>query len=66
MVKINAVLVNGFNDDEFNDDEIAELAGLALRNNIDVRFIELMPMVEGFGGFLAANRIRASLPELEA
>lgn len=61
-VKVNAVLVNGF-----NDDEIPELAGLTLRRDIDVRFIELMPMVEGFSdGYLTANRICDSLPELEA
>ena len=41
-VKVNAVLIGGF-----NDDEIPALAELTLRYPVDVRFIELMPMVEG-------------------
>ncbi|MGO1468415.1 MAG: GTP 3',8-cyclase MoaA, partial [Tissierella sp.] len=40
-VKINAVLVGGF-----NDDEIKELVDLTYKG-IDVRFIELMPIGEG-------------------
>lgn len=39
-VKVNAVLIGGF-----NDDEIEALAGLTLRYPVDLRFIELMPMV---------------------
>ena len=38
-VKINTVLMGGF-----NDDEIEALAALTLRYRVDVRFIELMPM----------------------
>jgi cyclic pyranopterin phosphate synthase len=38
-VKINAVLIGGF-----NDDEIPALADLTRRWPVDVRFIELMPM----------------------
>ena len=40
-VKINTVLIGGF-----NDDEIVNLVSLSEKKNIDVRFIELMPMVE--------------------
>ncbi len=40
-IKINTVLIGGF-----NDDEIAELADLTRREAIDVRFIELMPMYD--------------------
>lgn len=40
-VKINAVLIGGFNDDEIRD-----LAKLTMRLPVDVRFIELMPMYD--------------------
>ena len=40
-VKINAVLIGGF-----NDDEIETLAALTLRYPVEVRFIELMPMLD--------------------
>ncbi|MBO5340819.1 MAG: GTP 3',8-cyclase MoaA [Oscillospiraceae bacterium] len=43
-VKINVVLIGGF-----NDDEIPALAGLTRKYPVDVRFIELMPMYEGNG-----------------
>ncbi len=42
QVKINSVLIRGF-----NDDEIQKLAELTLRSPVDVRFIELMPMNRG-------------------
>lgn len=38
-VKVNAVLMKGF-----NDDEIADLCDLTLKKDIHVRFIELMPI----------------------
>lgn len=38
-IKINTVLIGGF-----NDDEIGDLARLSVRYPVDVRFIELMPM----------------------
>ncbi len=38
-IKINTVLIGGFNDDEIKD-----LADLTKKNNVDLRFIELMPM----------------------
>lgn len=40
-IKINAVLIGGF-----NDDEIVDLSSLTLDKDIDVRFIELMPMYD--------------------
>ena len=62
-VKLNAVLIGGF-----NDDEIPALAELTRRWPVDVRFIELMPMYAGgFGpeAFLPAETVLAALPELE-
>ncbi|PID82298.1 MAG: GTP 3',8-cyclase MoaA [Clostridiales bacterium] len=41
-VKINTVLIGGFNDDEIDD-----FVKLTLHNTLDVRFIELMPMYSG-------------------
>ena len=61
-VKINAVLIGGF-----NDDEIPALADLTRRYPVDVRFIELMPMgVGGFGpeAFLPGDAVLQQLPEL--
>ncbi len=61
--KINAVLIGGF-----NDDEIADLAGLTLKMPVDVRFIELMPMYDSgdFGpeAFIKGDTVLAALPEL--
>ncbi len=63
-VKINAVLIGGF-----NDDEVPALAELTRRYPVDVRFIELMPM-EGnrdFGpdAFIPYTRVLEALPEAE-
>lgn len=41
-VKINAVLMKGF-----NDDEVLDLINLTIDKPIDIRFIELMPIGEG-------------------
>ena len=41
-IKINTVLIGGW-----NDDEIADLAELTRKYPVDVRFIELMPMYDG-------------------
>lgn len=41
-VKVNAVLIGGF-----NTDELRALSELTLSRPVDVRFIELMPMIEG-------------------
>ena len=63
-IKINSVLIGGF-----NDDEIAELADLTRKWPTDVRFIELMPMVEGeFGreAYLPNDYVLTQLPALEA
>ena len=63
-VKINVVLIGGF-----NDDEIPELAGLTMKYPVDVRFIELMPMYDGgeFGqsAYLPGSEVVKRLPELE-
>ena len=61
-VKVNAVLIGGF-----NDDEIPALADLTRRYPVDVRFIELMPMGAGDfdpGSFLAGDEVTKKLPEL--
>lgn len=61
-LKINAVLIGGF-----NDDEIADLAALTMRYPVDVRFIELMPMYdnEEFGqkAYVPGKEVLAALPE---
>lgn len=60
-IKINTVLIGGF-----NDDEIEALAELTQRWPVDVRFIELMPMVGGeFGqeAFLPNSIVSERLPE---
>ena len=63
MVKLNTVLIGGF-----NDDEIPALAELTRRYPLDLRFIELMPMVESgdFGpeAFLPCTAVLDRLPEL--
>lgn len=62
-IKINAVLMGGF-----NDDEISQLAGLTMKQSVDVRFIELMPMVDaGCKDFdyLPASVVLDRVPGLE-
>ena len=63
-VKVNAVLIGGFNDNEIRD-----LAELTLRYPIDVRFIEMMPMYDSgdFGpqAFIPGSRVLEQLPEAE-
>ena len=62
-VKLNTVLIGGF-----NEEEIVPLAELTRRYPIDLRFIEMMPMVEGgFGpeAFLPNTRVLEVLPQLE-
>lgn len=62
-VKLNTVLIGGFNDDEIKD-----IAELTLRYPLDVRFIELMPMYDsgdfGPGAFIPAETVLQALPEL--
>lgn len=61
-VKVNVVLIGGF-----NDDEIPALAELTRRWPVDVRFIELMPMTKGFppSAFIPCTTVLERLPELE-
>ena len=63
-VKLNAVLIGGF-----NEDEIPALAELTRKYPIDVRFIELMPMGEekGFGAeaFLPCDTVLQRLQQLQ-
>ena len=62
-LKINAVLIGGF-----NDDEIPALAELSRRYPADVRFIELMPMTENeeFGkqAYVPGSAVLTALPDL--
>ena len=61
-VKINAVLIGGF-----NDDEIPALAALTRERPVDVRFIELMPMSgnRDFGpeSYIPVSRVLEKLPQ---
>lgn len=63
-IKINAVLIGGF-----NDDDIPALAGLSRRYPVDVRFIELMPMLYsgefGAEAYLPCSAVLEKLPEAE-
>ncbi len=63
-VKLNTVLIGGF-----NDDEIPALAGLTMNYPVDVRFIELMPTagIHAFppAAFLSADKVLEKLPEAE-
>ncbi len=62
-VKINSVLINGF-----NTDRIPDMAELSVRYPVDVRFIELMPMVAGAFGpeaYIECDEVLKRVPELE-
>ncbi len=63
-VKINTVLIGGFNDDEIED-----LANLTKEYPVDVRFIELMPMYDsgefGKAAYLPGKEVIKKLPALE-
>ena len=63
-VKINAVLIGSF-----NDEEVPKLAELTKQYPVDVRFIELMPMQEsdefGQASFLPVKTVLEKLPEAE-
>ena len=62
-IKINAVLIGGF-----NDDEIPKMAELTKEYPVDMRFIELMPMYDGgeFGpsAYVPGEKVLEVLPEL--
>ncbi len=61
--KVNCVLMGGV-----NDDEVADIAGLAREKPVDVRFIELMPIGEAAGWprarFVDASAVLGAVPEL--
>ena len=61
-VKINSVLIGGF-----NDDEIEAMAKLTLEYPLDMRFIELMPMYDsgdfGAEAYVPYSRVLEKLPE---
>ena len=63
-IKLNAVLIGGF-----NDDEIADLAALTVRYPVDMRFIEMMPMMDSKvfaeDAFIPYTVVLDKLPELE-
>ena len=60
-VKINAVLIGGF-----NDDEIEALAGLTMKYPVDMRFIELMPIQDhdefGESAYVPYSKVLEKLP----
>lgn len=62
-LKINSVLIGGF-----NDDEIVPLAALTRQYPLDVRFIELMPMTAtaefGPRAYVPNSAVLSALPEL--
>ena len=62
-IKINTVLIGGF-----NVEEIPALAGLSKAYAVDVRFIELMPMTEyeafGQNAYVPGETVLQALPEL--
>lgn len=62
-IKINAVLMGGF-----NDDEIPALAALTVEYPVDVRFIELMPMgADALPEYrsIPSDTVLTALPQLE-
>ncbi len=63
-VKINAVLIGGF-----NDDQLREMAELTVRYPVDMRFIEMMPMYDSGdfseAAFVPCSKVLEELPELE-
>lgn len=62
-LKLNVVLVGGFNDDEIED-----FVNLTLKDDIEVRFIELMPLGEASSWeehhFLANSEVLKRIPNL--
>ena len=61
-IKLNAVLIGGF-----NDDEIVPLAELTRAYPVDMRFIEMMPMYDGgdfdFSAYIPYTKVLDALPE---
>lgn len=64
-IKLNAVLIGGF-----NDDEVVPLAELTRKWPVDMRFIEMMPMYDGGDfdarAFIPYTKVLEQLPEAEA
>lgn len=63
-IKLNVVLMGGF-----NDDEIADFVALTKERPLEVRFIELMPIGGGIefdrAGFISCETVLDKVPELE-
>ena len=63
-IKINAVLIGGF-----NDDEIVDMANLTREYPLDMRFIELMPMYDsgdfGMAAYLPYSKVLEKLPDAQ-
>jgi len=63
-IKINAVLIGGF-----NDDQIRNLVELTRRYPVDMRFIEMMPMYDNpdfsEGSYIPCSKVLEALPELQ-
>jgi cyclic pyranopterin phosphate synthase len=63
-IKLNTVVIGGF-----NEDEIADLVELTVKDDIDVRFIELMPVGEAGSWakerFISNEEIRARIGTLQ-
>lgn len=63
-IRLNVVLMKGF-----NDDEIGAFADLTRNQAFDVRFIELMPIGEGLDasdlGYLSCDAVLDAVPELK-
>lgn len=63
-IKINTVLIGGF-----NDNEILSLAELTKQYPVDVRFIELMPMTKdnefGQEAYISCDTVLKALPDLD-
>lgn len=62
-IKLNVVLIQGF-----NDEEIADFARLALTEEMEIRFIELMPLGEVYrwdlAKYLSNKEVLRQIPEL--
>lgn len=63
-IKINVVLIGGF-----NDDEIVSFVDMTRENDVEVRFIELMPIGEGAHfwekGYISNSTVLEKVPSLE-
>lgn len=63
-IKINVVLINGF-----NDDEIETFVNYTRENKVDVRFIELMPLGQSPGfaenKYISNDEVLKRMPELQ-